>query len=139
MANRADQLKHVPVFAGCTPQELEFLATQMDEVSLPASQTLIAEGRDNDTFYVVLEGDLEVLVHGRPRRRLGVGDFFGEISMTDRGPATATVVTRSPVRALVLSHAQFRAIRGNDRVKAKVLEAMAQRLASDRLAEPEGC
>ncbi|HLQ61547.1 MAG TPA: cyclic nucleotide-binding domain-containing protein [Candidatus Acidoferrales bacterium] len=135
-SSKVEQLRRVPVFAGCTLGELKFLATQMDEAELPGSKTLIAEGRDNDTFYVVLQGELEVLVHGKPRRRLGPGDFFGEISMTDRGPATATVVTRSPVRALVLSHSQFRAIRGNDLVKAKVLEAMAQRLASDRLADP---
>ena len=74
-------------------------------------------------------------VDGRRRRTLNRGDFFGEISMLDRGPATATVVASAPSRLMVMSHAQFRdAVKGNDELLSKVMAAMGERLRADMLA-----
>ncbi len=135
MPDKADRLQRVPLFSRCSRRELQFLATRMDELELAPGKTLIIEGQLTDTFYILLTGEVEVLVKGRRRRRLGAGDFFGEIGMLDRGPATATVVTASPVDALVLSHAQFRdAIRGHDAIALKVMATMAERLRGDALA-----
>ncbi|TMD72925.1 MAG: cyclic nucleotide-binding domain-containing protein, partial [Chloroflexi bacterium] len=62
------------------------------------------------------------------------GSFFGEISMLDRGPATATVVTSGPSKVMVMSHAQFRdAIRANDQLLSQVMAVMAERLRRDSL------
>ena len=133
--NRAAQLKRVPIFSQCSNRELEFIATRLDEVSLPAGRTLIAEGKPTDTFYILLAGEAEVSIQGKPRRRLATGDFFGEIGMLDRGNATATVTTTTPVEVLVLSHPQFRdAIKGNDALAMNVIAAMAERLRSDSVA-----
>jgi CRP-like cAMP-binding protein len=123
------RLQQVPLFSRCSHHELEFLATRMDQVSIPINRTLLTEGKATDTFYIVLSGEVEVDVKGRLRKRLGPGEFFGEIGMLDRGPATATVVTTAPVEALVLSHAQFRdAIKGNEAIALSVMAAMAERL-----------
>jgi CRP/FNR family cyclic AMP-dependent transcriptional regulator len=131
-AKRAEQLKRVPMFSQCSSRELEFIATRLDEVSVPAGRTLIAEGKPTDSFYILLAGEAEVSIKGKPRRRVGVGEFFGEIGMLDRGNATATVKTTTPAEVLVLSHPQFRdAIKGNDALAMKVIAAMAERLRSD--------
>jgi CRP-like cAMP-binding protein len=54
--------------------------------------------------------------------------------MLDRGPATATVVTATPVKAMVMSHAQFReAIKSSDPLLSTVIAAMADRLRRDSL------
>src|SRR5579864_6566406 len=101
MADRKmDQLKRVPLFARCSKSELQSLAMNMDEIDLPAGRTLIVQGQPHHTFYVVLDGEVEVDVQGRPPVRLGPGQFFGEMSMIDLGPATATVVTKTPVDVL---------------------------------------
>jgi CRP-like cAMP-binding protein len=101
----------------------------VDEVSLPAGKTLLTQGQPTDTFYIVLDGEVEVTVDGRPFKRLLAGDFFGEIGMLDRGLATASVRTTQPAELLALSHAQFRdAIKGNDALVLQVMAAMAQRL-----------
>ena len=64
------------------------------------------------------------------------GDFFGEISMLDRGVATATVTTLTDARLFVMSHAQFRdAIKGSDQLMLKVLKAMGERLREDLAAK----
>lgn len=125
-------LGRVPLFARCTRKELEFIARQGDEVNVPAGKTLIRQGRPGDTFYIQLEGTSEVKVDGKRRRVMNPGDFFGEISMIDRGAGTATVTTLTDGRLYVMSHAQFRdAIKANDALMVKVLLAMGERLRAD--------
>lgn len=127
-------LRKVPLFAGSSHKELEFLVTRTDEVDVDAGRTLITQGSPSDTFYVLLDGEAEVEVDGKTRRELRAGSFFGEISMLDRGPSTATVVTKTPARLMVMSHAQFRdAIKGNDQLLARVMAAAAERLRHDDL------
>jgi len=131
---KVEALRRVPMFANSTRQELEFLATRTDEVDVEAGRTLIRQGSPSDSFYVLLEGEAEVEVDGNPRPPLVAGRFFGEISMLDRGPATATVVTKTPVRLMVMSHAQFRdAVKANDQLLSHVLSTAADRLRHDQM------
>lgn len=128
-------LSEVPLFARCSSKDLEFVASRTDEVDVPAGRELVHQGNPGDTFYVLLDGQADVEVDGKPRPTLEPGDFFGEISMLDRGPATATVVTRTPARLMVMSHAQFRdAVKGSDDLLGKVMAAMGERLRADELA-----
>ena len=131
---KADALARVPLFSRCSRKELEFLASRTDEVDVPAKYLLIKQGSPSDSFYVLMEGDASVDVDGKARPALHAGDFFGEISMLDRGPATATVVTTTPARAMVMSHAQFReAIKSSDPLLSTVIAAMADRLRRDSI------
>jgi len=131
---KIEALGRVPLFAGCSRKDLEFLITRTDEVDVPAGQALIKQGKPGDTFYLLLDGQATVHVDGHDRPPMGPGSFFGEISILDRGPATATVVTSTPARLMVMSHAQFRdAIKANDQLLAQVMSAMAERLRRDSL------
>jgi len=129
---KLDRLSRVPLFAGVSTRELEFVASRVDEVSLKPGQTLITQGQPTEAFFILESGHVQVTRDGKPVNRLGPGDFFGEIGMLDRGPATATVVTDGPVEAMVLSHTQFRdAIKANDNLALQVIAAMAKRLRAD--------
>jgi CRP/FNR family cyclic AMP-dependent transcriptional regulator len=131
---KIDALGRVPLFAKCSRKELEFLITRTDEVDVGAGQTLIKQGNAGDTFYLLLDGEATVQVDGHDRPPLGPGSFFGEIGILDRGPATATVVTTTPARLMVMSHAQFRdAIKANDQLLSQVMATMAERLRRDSL------
>jgi CRP-like cAMP-binding protein len=131
---KAEALGRVPLFSRCSRKELQFLASCTDEVDVEANHTLIKQGSPSDSFYVLLEGEAAVDVDGKPRPSLQAGDFFGEIGMLDRGPATATVVTATPVRAMVMSHSQFRdAIKSSDPLLTAVIGTMANRLRRDTL------
>jgi CRP/FNR family transcriptional regulator, cyclic AMP receptor protein len=132
---KVDMLKKVPLFAHCSPTSLESAAANTDEVDVVAGRTLIRQGEPSDTFYVLLDGEADVTIGGESRRKLGPGDFFGEISMLDRGPATATVTTTRPSRMMVMSHMQFRdAIKGNQDLLIQVLASVAERLRADTIA-----
>lgn len=128
-------LGEVPLFARCSKKELDFVASRTDEVDVPAGRQLARQGQSGDSFYLLLEGESDVEVDGKLRRTLKPGDFFGEISMLDRGPATATIVTRTPARLMVMSHSQFRdAIKSSEPLLTKVMAAMGARLRADVLA-----
>lgn len=133
--SKTDHLSRVPLFSLLSKRELEFVASRTDEVDVKAGEKLTTQGSPGETFYVLLDGEAQVDVDREPRRTLKAGDFFGEIGMLDRGPATATVTTTTPAKLLVMSHSQFRdAIKASDGLLVKVLTAMGERLRADLAA-----
>jgi CRP-like cAMP-binding protein len=129
---RIDELKEITLFSRLSGADLQFLASNLDEVSVPAGAPLITEGKSNHSFFVLVDGQVDVSVGGQHRRTLGRGDFFGEISMMELDLATATVIARTPVRALVASHAQFMAVKAHETVMLRLKAAMGERLHADR-------
>jgi CRP-like cAMP-binding protein len=135
---RAKALQSLPIFTGLSGKDRELLASNLDEVTYAPGTSLIVEGKTNHAFFVLIEGEVEVRVSDESRRVLGPGDFFGEISMAHRIPATASVVTRTPVRAYVMSHAQFGAVQVAAPVAARLEAAMNERLIADRTSPGAG-
>jgi CRP-like cAMP-binding protein len=130
---KVDLLRAVPLFSHCSRKELQFLASRTDEVDVAPGVKLIEEGKRVDTFYLILEGEVEVDVAGSPRAVLAAGDFFGEISMLDGGPAIATVVVKKPAKLAVMSRSQFAdAIQANQSLLLPVLSAVAARFRALR-------
>ena len=132
MTTSVDDLRKIPLFARLSDADLQFLATKMDEISVAAGTALITEGMGNHVFFVLAEGEVDVSVGGTHRRTLGPHDFFGEISMMVLNPASATVVTRTPVRAYVMSHLQFLEVRVHQTVMLQLRAVMGDRLTADR-------
>jgi CRP-like cAMP-binding protein len=125
---RIARLRGVPLFAGCTDKELEFIATRVDEVDVPAGTVLCRKGESGGDFFVILEGKADVDAP-EGRRVLEAGDFFGEIALIDNGPRTATVTAATPMRCLVLGHPQFRdVLHQNAEIAVKMLRAVTHRL-----------
>jgi CRP-like cAMP-binding protein len=133
---RVDELRKIPLFSRLSSADLQFLATKMDEMSVPAGTALITEGMGNHAFFMLVHGEVDVSVGGTHRRTLGPHDFFGEISMMVLEPATATVVTRTSVRAYVMSHPQFLEVRVHQNVMLQLKSAMGDRRSADRKPVP---
>lgn len=126
-----EQLKTVPLFSGCSTRELASLGRFLRKVDFPAGRQIVQEGRTGTGLHVIIEGETRVVVGDRTRRRLGPGAFFGEISLLDRGPRTATVVAETPVRTLALSSWNFRAaLKEHPSMAVKMLEELASRVRS---------
>lgn len=100
-------LKRVPLFQGMTDRAVEAIAGLAREVEFEPDTPLVTEGEDGDAFYLLLDGQAEVTRGGAVLSRLGPGDFFGEISLVDGRPRTATVTATGPVRTLQVCRPEF--------------------------------
>ena len=125
------RLTSVPLFEHVPRRQLAVIAANLDEVQVDAGETLVRENHHNDTFWIVLEGEVELVIGGVRHRTIGPGGFFGATSMLDGRPAVGTVVTRTPVRALVASAAQFRALEGSETVTLRLMSAALERMRED--------
>ena len=106
-----NDLQKVPLYAGLSHKEREKIARWSDIVDLPAGRHLLEEGRLPHEFFVVLDGEVEVMHDGERLATMGPGDFFGEIALIQHGRRTASVVTTAPTRLAVMSPASFVAMR----------------------------
>ena len=134
MAKTPDTIKllaGVPIFSELSQKELREIARAGKEVSHRQGAVLAREGDPGVGFFLITDGTAGVSVRGNPRRKLGPGDFFGEISLLDQGPRTATVTAETPISMLALTQWVFkRLIEQNPSIASKMLKVMAQRLRS---------
>jgi len=131
---KVEAMRQVPLFSGCSKRELGEIAAIADELQFPAGRDLMKEGSPGREFVIVLDGVVEVRKSGRKLPIRGGTVFFGEIALLSDSPRTATVTTKTPVRALVITDRAFRRILDNSpQIQGKVLASLAERLASDAL------
>ncbi len=128
-------LRSLPLFAPLPAPTLESLARALEPISLPAGAEVIREGERGDRFYVIADGELDVVRDGRivaTRRR---GDGFGEIALMYDVPRTATVTAGTDSTLYALDRDSFLvAVTGQ---ASSQREARDLAGARDRLAELE--
>jgi len=129
----ARDVQSIPLFAGLSKDDQKVVAQYADEVDVPAGAKLAQEGRLAYEFFAIQDGTAQVTREGAPIAELGPGDFFGEIGLLGGERRVATVTATSPMRLVVLTGAQLRAIESRmaplgERIRA----AMAERLDADR-------
>ena len=91
-ADAVAALAGVPLFADLSKRHLTAVAKLTKKVAHRAGSEVASQGRGALSFHVIADGDAAVTVGGKPRRTLHAGDYFGEISMIDGAPRSATVV-----------------------------------------------
>ena len=122
-------LAQVPLFSGLSRRNLKKIAEHADIVSFDAGDPIVEIDQPGGTFYVVLEGEAKVVRGGKTVGRLAPGDFFGEISLLDGGPRTATVVAETPVNAIRIFKRSFdKVVSQEPSVAAQILVVIARRL-----------
>ena len=107
-----DLLASVDLFQGLTRKELDAVHGMSREQSFPAGAVVAAEGAAAGRFYLIVEGKATVSVGelNRALATLGPGDYFGEISLIDGEPRSATVTSDTPLRTLSIASFNFKAI-----------------------------
>jgi MFS family permease len=105
--HRLELLQEIPIFSPLSPPVLERLAARLTPVHASAGDELIRVGDHGDRFYVVDQGEVEILVEGEPPRRVGEGEYFGEIALLRDVPRTATVRAASEVDLFALDRDDF--------------------------------
>jgi CRP/FNR family transcriptional regulator, cyclic AMP receptor protein len=125
-------LKQVPLFSDLDKRELGQIAESMKRRQFSAGQEIAREGESGVGFFVIEDGNAKVSVHGDERRRLGPGDYFGEIALIAQGARTATVTAESDLTAYGMTFWDFRPlVEGNASVAWKLLQAFAKTYGQD--------
>jgi CRP/FNR family cyclic AMP-dependent transcriptional regulator len=127
--NVVELLAKVPIFSGCSKRELDAILRAAKDVSHPEGHVIAREGDRGVGFFLILDGTAKVTRGGKHLAALGRGDFFGEISLLDRGPRTATVTATSPIQLIGLTAWVFRGLlEEHPTIVMKMLEVIASRL-----------
>ena len=122
------------MFSMLTEAQYEGLLADAVTEEYPAKSVIFREGDSGDSLYYIVSGDVSVRVkddNGRQRwlTRLATGDFFGELSLFDGRPRSATIVAREQTRLKVITREMFwRHVAENPIVAGLVMQALGQRL-----------
>ena len=125
-------LRQVPLFSDLDKRELSQIAESMKRRQFSAGQEIAREGESGVGFFVIEDGNAKVTVHGEERRRLGPGDYFGEIALIAQGARTATVTAETELTAYGMTFWDFRPlVEGNASIAWKLLQAFAKTYGQD--------
>ncbi len=106
-SDKVDVLKKVPLFGDLSRRHLDLIARHADEVTLDAGRVLARQGEHGLEFLLIIDGGARVERNGKAIARLGAGAFFGEMSLIDGKPRTASVIAESSVALLVIHRRAF--------------------------------
>jgi CRP/FNR family transcriptional regulator, cyclic AMP receptor protein len=134
IGERSTPLKAVPFFTQLSEAELEIIRSLASEKNYPKNAIVLTEGEMGDSLYMIKSGKVKVFISDQDGREmilkiLGPGDFFGEMSMIDKQPRSASVTTLETSHFLVLNHAAFeKCVERVPRIANMVMRVLAQRV-----------
>ena len=123
-----------PLFPALAAEAAAALRASMTEKRVPRSGVIFSEGEPGDRMYVILDGKVKLGQTSPDGREsllavLGPGEVFGELSLFDPGPRTATATAVTDTVVVGLGHADLRPwLTGRPEVAEALLQALAQRL-----------
>jgi CRP/FNR family transcriptional regulator, cyclic AMP receptor protein len=130
-------LARIDLFAGLPETTLSDLVQRGTTFTMDPGRSVVQEGSADVGLEVVLEGTADVSVNGVPRPALGPGDYFGEISMIDGAPRSATLVAGPDgLTTFRLSALAFSSVMDDPAVSRTLLKALCARIRSLEAKEP---
>jgi serine phosphatase RsbU (regulator of sigma subunit) len=128
-------ISRIPLFAGLPAEEIRHLEATLSESDFPGGKVLFQEGHSDDKFYILLEGQVEVVKSlGNPEERiLGMreaGNLLGEMSLFSKdGRHTASVRSLTPLRLLKVTHAELETLLHRvPQLTYKIIRLLSRRL-----------
>jgi CRP-like cAMP-binding protein len=136
-------LARAGLFQGVQPEATEALTSSMEHLEFSRGERVFTEGEPGDSLYIVLAGKVKIGRHAPDGREnmlaiMGPSDMFGELSIFDPGPRTATAVAVTDVRLARLRHTSLREWMSNrPQIAEQLLRVLARRLrrTNDALAD----
>lgn len=139
-AHTVDRLRDVDLFSTLSPRQLKHLAQVGQVLRHDPGYDVVIEGHGGVGFHLVLGGDATVQVSGATRPPLGPGDYFGEISVLDGKPRSATVTAGAAgLETFSLSAWQFSALlEKNPELAMPIIVGLCARLRAVEAAAAAG-
>jgi CRP/FNR family transcriptional regulator, cyclic AMP receptor protein len=135
---KLELLGNVRLFSTCNKRELARIASLVDEVEAPKGKVLVRQGDTGQECFVIAEGRAKATMRGKGTAMLGPGSFFGEMSLLDQGPRSATISAETDMRLLVLGSREFSALVNEVPVVAvRIMRGLAERLRDVEPRQPQ--
>ena len=125
----------IPLFSGIDRSKLKLLVFTSERVNFEPDQVIFRQGDTGDKAYVVIEGEVDVVLESEHGEKivasLGANEIFGEMALLSKMPRTTTIRARTPVVLLSLSQDVFlRMVEENSEIAVAMMRVLAERLAS---------
>jgi CRP/FNR family cyclic AMP-dependent transcriptional regulator len=104
---RIRHLQRVPLFSGFNEPELRRVVELAKIFEAPAATVVTQIGEPGDSFCIIIDGAVAVRTPVGAGSELHPGDFFGEMSLLDGEPRSATIVATTDLRLLSVDRAHF--------------------------------
>lgn len=128
-------LKGTEMFSAMSESSLETMLKSTVEKKVPAGTKIVEQGHGGVGFYLILEGEAEVVKNGQAVATLGVGNFFGELTVIDGEPRTADVVAKTDTICMVITQWAMKSIMANHpEIALGMVEELVRRLRSSGAA-----
>ncbi|HEY7735842.1 MAG TPA: cyclic nucleotide-binding domain-containing protein [Candidatus Limnocylindrales bacterium] len=125
----ADTIAGFALFADLSEPQLERVVHTFEERRFDEGERIVRQGLTGSAFYLILDGEAQVVIDGEARATLGRGEFFGEVSILLGQAPVADVVALRPLRCLVLAGPEVEGfLVDHPRVMYRMLQAQARRL-----------
>ena len=126
---KMERLQRVPLLEECTGRQLREIARIAEVQELPAGTVLTRAGEPGDDFFLIVDGAARVEVPGGRTGPLAPGEFFGEMSLLDGGPRSATVTADTAIRVIIIKRRHFATLlREAPALTLKICATLARRV-----------
>jgi CRP-like cAMP-binding protein len=123
------KLETVPLFRDCSSEVLDRLAGATAEITFSAEAPIVQQGQVGNGLYIVASGAVSIVAGSEELARLGPGDFFGELSVIDQQPRTATAYAVGDTTCLALASWDLMSVLEEEPQLARnMLKELARRL-----------
>lgn len=123
----AEVLSTFPLFSGIAKRRLRKLVNQATFAEYGPGDIVIQKGAPADSLYVILAGSAKAL--GKPASRtLRIGDYFGEMSLLDGTPRSATVIAISELHLIKLPREAFLDLARDPEIALKMLRTLGSQI-----------
>jgi CRP/FNR family cyclic AMP-dependent transcriptional regulator len=136
--SKEELLANVRLFSTCNKRELARIASLVEEVDAPEGKVIVRQGDPGRECFVIAEGKARATIRGMGSQPLGPGSFFGEMSLLDQGPRSATVTAETDMHLLVLGSREFSSLVNEvPTVAVRMMRGLAERLRSAERQQPQ--
>jgi CRP-like cAMP-binding protein len=125
----ADRILAQPLFASLTRSDAEEFAHFCEVRHVEPDHPVFSQGGLAVAFFVIESGEAEAVADGQRLRRMGPGDWFGEIAIVEQSPRTATVLATSPLTVIAMTAFEFRRLEAEHHdIAETITQTMQERL-----------
>jgi CRP/FNR family transcriptional regulator, cyclic AMP receptor protein len=130
---RQELLAHIPLFESLTPQDIDALSNRLEEIGYAEGQVIFKQGDEGSSLFIIDEGAVEIS-YGEGRGRVALatlfnGQYFGELSLFDGAPRSATATASKPSRLIRLDRDDLvDFVNKNPSAALRIIAEMSERL-----------